>query len=294
MAQSRNNAKFGGIVPSTTPTKGQTIVYSGTGFEYVPTSSFGGGGSGVSDHGLLTGLSDNDHPQYLLRSAASGSVINNNSSVSGLTVSNALDGLQASINALSVGAQPINIEEETVTLNGSQTTASFSTLTTSNAEFYVEGVRLNTTEYSIINTSTISLVSTYSSGSKLTGCKRTGVADSSTTSTLVSNLSTVSGSTVTAALDTLKAKVLPTFDSGKLLTNNGSTASWVSKSPIVTNLYGNSGQSLNAGGILIYTTVISDTSSSYNTSNGQYTVSVNGVLSVSHHPATGSSASNIN
>lgn len=29
------------------------------------------GGAGVSDHGLLTGLGDNDHPQYLLRSGAS-------------------------------------------------------------------------------------------------------------------------------------------------------------------------------------------------------------------------------
>jgi hypothetical protein len=30
----------------------------------------GGGGSGVSDHGALTGLSDDDHPQYLLRTDA--------------------------------------------------------------------------------------------------------------------------------------------------------------------------------------------------------------------------------
>lgn len=30
----------------------------------------GGGGGGVSDHGALTGLSDNDHPQYALASGA--------------------------------------------------------------------------------------------------------------------------------------------------------------------------------------------------------------------------------
>lgn len=28
----------------------------------------GAGGGGVSDHGALTGLGDDDHPQYLLRS----------------------------------------------------------------------------------------------------------------------------------------------------------------------------------------------------------------------------------
>lgn len=30
----------------------------------------GGGGGGVSDHGALTGLADDDHPQYLLASGA--------------------------------------------------------------------------------------------------------------------------------------------------------------------------------------------------------------------------------
>lgn len=34
----------------------------------VAHATGGGGGSGVSDHGALTGLADDDHPQYLKQS----------------------------------------------------------------------------------------------------------------------------------------------------------------------------------------------------------------------------------
>ena len=36
----------------------------------------GGAGGGVTDHGILTGLGDDDHPQYLLRSDIVADVIN--------------------------------------------------------------------------------------------------------------------------------------------------------------------------------------------------------------------------
>lgn len=41
-----------------TPTSGQVLSYNGTSFEWITPTS------GVTDHGLLSGLSDDDHPQY--------------------------------------------------------------------------------------------------------------------------------------------------------------------------------------------------------------------------------------
>lgn len=40
-------------------------------------SAGGGGGGGTSDHGSLSGLADDDHPQYLLRTDVVSDVINN-------------------------------------------------------------------------------------------------------------------------------------------------------------------------------------------------------------------------
>jgi hypothetical protein len=47
----------------TNPTQGQSLVWNGT--KWQPSSVAGGAGpGGVTDHGALTGLEDNDHPQY--------------------------------------------------------------------------------------------------------------------------------------------------------------------------------------------------------------------------------------
>lgn len=44
-----------------TPTTGDAVVWDGT--QWVPQA--GGGGGGVTDHGALSGLADDDHTQYL-------------------------------------------------------------------------------------------------------------------------------------------------------------------------------------------------------------------------------------
>lgn len=57
-----NVAKLQGTAVSpTAPTTGQVLTYNGT--AWAPTT---GSSGGVSDHGALTGLTDDDHPQYLL------------------------------------------------------------------------------------------------------------------------------------------------------------------------------------------------------------------------------------
>lgn len=43
------------------PTSGQVLSFDGSSLVWVPAAS----GGGVSDHGALTGLGDDDHPQYL-------------------------------------------------------------------------------------------------------------------------------------------------------------------------------------------------------------------------------------
>lgn len=42
----------------------------------IPAIGAGGGGGGVTAHGALTGLGNDDHPQYLLRSDIVSDVIN--------------------------------------------------------------------------------------------------------------------------------------------------------------------------------------------------------------------------
>lgn len=60
-----NVAKLqGSAVAATTPTMGQVLTYNGT--AWAPAASSSGG---VTDHGALTGLTDDDHPQYLLANA---------------------------------------------------------------------------------------------------------------------------------------------------------------------------------------------------------------------------------
>ena len=48
-------------------TDGQIVKYDSSANEWIPANETGGGG-GTSDHGTLTGLADNDHPQYVLSS----------------------------------------------------------------------------------------------------------------------------------------------------------------------------------------------------------------------------------
>ena len=74
-----------GITHSLTATSGSTITSVGWNASHTANdanwdTAYGWGdhstngyvtSSGVTDHGLLTGLSDNDHPQYLLTSSAS-------------------------------------------------------------------------------------------------------------------------------------------------------------------------------------------------------------------------------
>ncbi len=61
-------------VAATAPTNGQVLTFNGT--AWAPAT---GGSGGVTDHGALTGLADDDHPQYLLsngvRSAPDGFVV---------------------------------------------------------------------------------------------------------------------------------------------------------------------------------------------------------------------------
>jgi trimeric autotransporter adhesin len=56
---------LGRALSSTPPQPGQVLTWNGT--EWAPTTPSPGSGGGTSDHGALTGLSDDDHPQYLLR-----------------------------------------------------------------------------------------------------------------------------------------------------------------------------------------------------------------------------------
>lgn len=47
-----------GKLNAVSPTSGQVLSYNGTGFEWITNPA------GVTDHGLLSGLADDDHPQY--------------------------------------------------------------------------------------------------------------------------------------------------------------------------------------------------------------------------------------
>ncbi len=51
-------------VTITSPSSGQVMKYNGSAW-VNDTDATGGGGGGTTDHGALTGLSDDDHPQYL-------------------------------------------------------------------------------------------------------------------------------------------------------------------------------------------------------------------------------------
>ena len=53
---------LGRALASTAPTSGQVLAFDGT--QWAPKTPAGGGG--VTDHGALGGLTDDDHPQYLL------------------------------------------------------------------------------------------------------------------------------------------------------------------------------------------------------------------------------------
>ena len=54
---------LGRALSSSAPSSGQVLTFDGT--QWAPTTPASGGG-GVSDHGALGGLTDDDHPQYLL------------------------------------------------------------------------------------------------------------------------------------------------------------------------------------------------------------------------------------
>ena len=57
------------VQPLIAPSVGNSLVWTGSVWDASAiTGGGGGGGGGVTDHGALTGLSDNDHPQYTLSS----------------------------------------------------------------------------------------------------------------------------------------------------------------------------------------------------------------------------------
>lgn len=60
------------------PLNGQAIVWSSGTSEWINAYASSGGTGGVTDHGLLTGLADNDHPQYTL----SGTFVNHTADTS--------------------------------------------------------------------------------------------------------------------------------------------------------------------------------------------------------------------
>lgn len=70
------------------------------------------GGGGATDHGALTGLSDDDHPQYALADGTRGSfaAANHSHAISGVT------GLQAALDGKADAAQTINARTTTYTL----------------------------------------------------------------------------------------------------------------------------------------------------------------------------------
>ena len=63
------------VKPAAPPSDGEMLAWDATSTAWVPVAP-GGGGAGVTDHGALTGLGDDDHAQYLLldgvRDAADG------------------------------------------------------------------------------------------------------------------------------------------------------------------------------------------------------------------------------
>lgn len=50
--------------PEDLPANGEILVYNATAKKWLPGPAPAGGGGGVSDHGALTGLTDDDHTQY--------------------------------------------------------------------------------------------------------------------------------------------------------------------------------------------------------------------------------------
>lgn len=74
---------------------GQVPVWDGT--AWVPSS--GAGGGGVSDHGLLTGLADDDHPQYVTQAEVDG-MLAGKAAVAHTHPISDVTGLQAALDAL--------------------------------------------------------------------------------------------------------------------------------------------------------------------------------------------------
>ena len=68
-----------------TPLNGYVLTYNASSGQWQSQSPTGGGGGGVTDHGALTGLADDDHPQYLTSPRA-------NTWLSGKTTSNLTEG----------------------------------------------------------------------------------------------------------------------------------------------------------------------------------------------------------
>lgn len=78
---------LGRALSATPPTVGQVLAWDGT--AWVPTTA----SSGVTDHGALTGLLDDDHPQYLLnngvRASTNGFAVTGTAGAGSLLVSGA-------------------------------------------------------------------------------------------------------------------------------------------------------------------------------------------------------------
>ncbi|WP_041265732.1 tail fiber domain-containing protein [Gemmatimonas aurantiaca] len=65
---------LGRALATTPPTDGQVLAWNASTSQWEAKTVAAGGGNGVSDHGALTGLGDDDHAQYLLSSGVRTSI----------------------------------------------------------------------------------------------------------------------------------------------------------------------------------------------------------------------------
>jgi streptogramin lyase len=140
------------------------------------------------------------------------------------------------------------ITEEIQSLDAGQTAVTMSVATTKNLAVYVEGVRLDSTEFTKDATQRITLASSYFSGSTLLLVNNdvAGISDTAATSaSLIYNDSGVSGSNVADALDYLESNIYVS-QSGQNVNLGNITASAVTASVLnaTDGIYQGTGQNI--------------------------------------------------